>query len=142
MLVACYLLRVTCSVFGQEAQQVLPAPLHAYKQAAADCTCPASVPVNYQPEAFCLHVWHALQARIVQVCLALVQVTKAAFQQLLGKEPKVAAIHAGLECGIIGEKVPGMDAVSYGPTITGAHSPDEQVSLLSLVVLHNPTGWM
>ncbi len=56
------------------------------------------------------------------------QVTKDAFQQLLGKEPKVAAIHAGLECGIIGEKVPGMDAVSYGPTITGAHSPDEQVS--------------
>ena len=55
--------------------------------------------------------------------------TKDAFQQLLGKEPKVAAIHAGLECGIIGEKVPGMDAVSYGPTITGAHSPDEQVDL-------------
>ena len=55
--------------------------------------------------------------------------TKDAFQQLLGKEPKVAAIHAGLECGIIGEKVPGMDAVSYGPTITGAHSPDEQVSM-------------
>lgn len=54
--------------------------------------------------------------------------TKDAFQQLLGKEPKVAAIHAGLECGIIGEKVQGMDAVSYGPTITGAHSPDEQVS--------------
>ena len=60
--------------------------------------------------------------------LLQLQVTKDAFQQLLGKEPKVAAIHAGLECGIIGEKVPGMDAVSYGPTITGAHSPDEQVS--------------
>lgn len=61
-------------------------------------------------------------------CIVSLQVTKDAFQQLLGKEPKVAAIHAGLECGIIGEKVPGMDAVSYGPTITGAHSPDEQVS--------------
>lgn len=59
----------------------------------------------------------------------VLQVTKDAFQQLLGKEPKVAAIHAGLECGIIGEKVPGMDAVSYGPTITGAHSPDEQVNI-------------
>ncbi|KAL3141936.1 hypothetical protein ABBQ32_004586 [Trebouxia sp. C0010 RCD-2024] len=59
----------------------------------------------------------------------VLQVTKDAFRQLLGKEPKVAAIHAGLECGIIGEKVPGMDAVSYGPTITGAHSPDEQVSI-------------
>lgn len=61
--------------------------------------------------------------------------TKDAFQQLLGKEPKVAAIHAGLECGIIGEKVPGMDAVSYGPTITGAHSPDEQVSHVTLLLL-------
>ena len=60
--------------------------------------------------------------------LKQLQITKDAFQQLLGKEPKVAAIHAGLECGIIGEKVPGMDAVSYGPTITGAHSPDEQVT--------------
>lgn len=62
------------------------------------------------------------------ICIPGMQVTKDAFQQLLGKEPKVAAIHAGLECGIIGEKVPGMDAVSYGPTITGAHSPDEQVN--------------
>lgn len=61
--------------------------------------------------------------------------TKDAFQQLLGKEPKVAAIHAGLECGIIGEKVPGMDAVSYGPTITGAHSPDEQVSHVTCILL-------
>ena len=40
---------------------------------------------------------------------------------------KSAAIHAGLECGIIGERVKGMDAVSYGPTIRGAHSPDERV---------------
>ena len=73
--------------------------------------------------------------------LLQVQVTKDAFQQLLGKEPKVAAIHAGLECGIIGEKVPGMDAVSYGPTITGAHSPDEQVSrqLLHLQILMQST---
>ena len=35
-----------------------------------------------------------------------------------GKEPEVKAIHAGLECGIIGEKLPGLDCVSYGPTIT------------------------
>lgn len=69
---------------------------------------------------------------MTQAHMHLMQVTKDAFQQLLGKEPKVAAIHAGLECGIIGEKVPGMDAVSYGPTITGAHSPDEQVSSLGL----------
>ena len=40
---------------------------------------------------------------------------------------QVGAIHAGLECGIIGEKLPGVDMVSYGPTIKGAHSPDEAV---------------
>ena len=39
----------------------------------------------------------------------------------------IPAIHAGLECGIIGERCPGIDMVSYGPTITGAHSPAEQV---------------
>jgi dipeptidase D len=43
------------------------------------------------------------------------------------KEAKVEAIHAGLECGIIGEKFPGMDMVSIGPTIKYPHSPDEQV---------------
>ena len=41
-----------------------------------------------------------------------------------GEEAKVAAIHAGLECGILGERNPGMDMVSFGPTIKGAHSPD------------------
>lgn len=40
---------------------------------------------------------------------------------------QVGAIHAGLECGILGEKFPGMDTVSLGPTIKGAHSPDERV---------------
>lgn len=45
-----------------------------------------------------------------------------------GAAAKVGAIHAGLECGIIGERVgKGMDMVSFGPTITGAHSPDERV---------------
>ena len=57
--------------------------------------------------------------------MTCLQVTKAAFQQLLGKEPKVAAIHAGLECGIIGVKVPGMD---------GAHSPDEQVTFSIILI--------
>lgn len=46
-----------------------------------------------------------------------------------GKAPEVKAIHAGLECGIIGEKLPGLDCVSYGPTIRGAHSPDEKVQI-------------
>jgi dipeptidase D len=49
------------------------------------------------------------------------------YQSLYGKEPAVKAIHAGLECGIIGEKCPGMDMVSMGPTLEGVHSPDEKI---------------
>jgi len=41
----------------------------------------------------------------------------------------VLAIHAGLECGLVGEKYPGMDMISYGPTIKGAHSPDERLKI-------------
>ena len=59
----------------------------------------------------------------------LLQVVKEVFTEILGTEPKVGAIHAGLECGIIGERCNGMDMVSFGPTIKGAHSPDEAVSL-------------
>jgi dipeptidase D len=44
-----------------------------------------------------------------------------------GAEPRVKAIHAGLECGVLGAKFPGMDMISFGPDIRGAHSPDEQV---------------
>ena len=54
------------------------------------------------------------------------------YRDLYGREPRVEAIHAGLECGIIGEKVPGMDMVSLGPTIKGAHSPDERVEVAAV----------
>ncbi len=54
------------------------------------------------------------------------------YREQYGKEPLVRAIHAGLECGIIGEKYPGMDMVSLGPTITGAHSPEEAVEIASV----------
>lgn len=49
-----------------------------------------------------------------------------------GREPHVTAIHAGLECGLLGEKVPGLDMVSFGPQIEGAHSPDERVHIPSV----------
>lgn len=49
------------------------------------------------------------------------------YRELFGADPKVTAIHAGLECGIIGRRVPGLDMVSLGPQIKGAHSPDERV---------------
>jgi dipeptidase D len=51
----------------------------------------------------------------------------ATYAALYGKEPEVKAIHAGLECGIIGEKYPGMDMISFGPSMTAVHSPDERI---------------
>jgi dipeptidase D len=54
---------------------------------------------------------------------------KEAHKKLFGTEPKVLAIHAGLECGLIGEKYPGIDMISFGPTIKGAHSPDERIHI-------------
>jgi dipeptidase D len=57
----------------------------------------------------------------------ILKTAKATYQSLYGKEPEVKAIHAGLECGIIGERIPGMDMVSFGPTLEGVHSPDEKI---------------
>ena len=54
------------------------------------------------------------------------------YERLFKEEPKVTAIHAGLECGIIGERIGGMDMVSFGPRIEGAHSPDERVYVTSV----------
>lgn len=59
----------------------------------------------------------------------ILKVMKNVYQNLYGKEPEVKAIHAGLECGIIKEKYPSMDMISFGPTIMGAHSPDEKVQI-------------
>ncbi|MBC7363913.1 MAG: aminoacyl-histidine dipeptidase [Candidatus Aminicenantes bacterium] len=54
------------------------------------------------------------------------------YQDLFQKEPEVKAVHAGLECGIIGEKYSGLDMISFGPTIRYPHSPDEQVNIPSV----------
>jgi len=62
----------------------------------------------------------------------ILSVCRRVYQGLFHEEPKVAAIHAGLECGIIGERVGEMDMVSLGPTIRGAHSPDERVYVASV----------
>ncbi len=59
----------------------------------------------------------------------IVELTRKAYFDIFGKEPKVLAIHAGLECGLIGEKYPELDMISYGPTIKGAHSPDERLKI-------------
>ncbi len=54
------------------------------------------------------------------------------YRQLFQKEPEIKAVHAGLECGLIGEKFPGMDMISFGPTIRYPHSPDERVNIPSV----------
>lgn len=56
----------------------------------------------------------------------------AAHEELFGKKPEIKAVHAGLECGIIGRKYPGMDMISFGPDVYGAHSPDEKVRIVSV----------
>lgn len=63
-------------------------------------------------------------------------VLKDAFEGVKGKEPVVEAVHAGLETGIIGEKVPGMDMVSFGPQIEFPHSPDERVRIPSVATFY------
>jgi dipeptidase D len=57
----------------------------------------------------------------------LLKTVRTNYELLFKKPPTVTAIHAGLECGIIGQRVGNMDMVSFGPTIRGAHSPDERV---------------
>ncbi|MBU1940688.1 MAG: M20/M25/M40 family metallo-hydrolase, partial [Candidatus Thermoplasmatota archaeon] len=59
----------------------------------------------------------------------LLKLSKKIFKDIYKTDPKVEAIHAGLECGIIGEKYPGMDMISIGPTIKYPHSPEEQVHI-------------
>lgn len=57
---------------------------------------------------------------------------KQAYKELFNKEPEVKAIHAGLECGIIGERYPNLDMISFGPTMFGVHSPDERLNIPSV----------
>lgn len=59
----------------------------------------------------------------------ILKIAVDAYKKLFNKEPIVRAIHAGLECGLIGEKYPGMDMISYGPTLRGVHSPDERLEI-------------
>lgn len=56
----------------------------------------------------------------------------ASYEALYGKRPAVTAIHAGLECGIIGSNYPNLDMISFGPTICYPHSPDEKVNIASV----------
>ena len=62
---------------------------------------------------------------------AILKVLEGTYENVFGKKPDVLACHAGLECGILGTNYPEMDMISFGPTIRGAHSPDERASISS-----------
>lgn len=61
----------------------------------------------------------------------IVKLMERIYEREFGSKPHVVACHAGLECGIIGSNYPEMEMVSFGPTIRGAHSPDERASISS-----------
>jgi len=61
----------------------------------------------------------------------ILKVLTATYQTLFNEKPNVQACHAGLECGILGTNYPKMDMISFGPTIKGAHSPDECANISS-----------
>ncbi|MEN8008157.1 MAG: aminoacyl-histidine dipeptidase [Candidatus Krumholzibacteriota bacterium] len=62
----------------------------------------------------------------------ILAVTRAKYKQAFGNDAELLAIHAGLECGLLTEKYPTLDIVSFGPNIKGAHSPDERVQVSSV----------
>ena len=64
---------------------------------------------------------------------AILKVLTAIYEEVFNSQPDVVACHAGLECGILGTHYPEMDMISFGPTIKGAHSPDERASISSSV---------
>ena len=65
---------------------------------------------------------YAEQSRIREVFVE-------SYRELFGKELKLEAIHAGLECGLFTEAIPGLDAIAVGPTLYDVHTPDEHVPL-------------
>lgn len=62
----------------------------------------------------------------------ILKTMKDVYSNKFGKVPEIKVIHAGLECGIIGDVYPGMDLISFGPTIRNPHSPDEMVNIDSV----------
>ena len=69
----------------------------------------------------------------------VLQVGVETYKRLYGCEPVVRAIHAGLECGLIGQKYPQMDMISYGPTLRGVHAPGEKIEIRTVEMFWNLT---
>ena len=87
------------------------------------CFCLAGAEVEH---AFEYPGWKPnLDSRILEVCVE-------SYRKLFGCDPEVKAIHAGLECGLFGEKFGDLDMISFGPTLRGVHAPGEKLELASL----------
>ena len=69
----------------------------------------------------------------------VLKVAVEVYKRLFKHEPVVRAIHAGLECGLIGEKYPKMDMISFGPTLRGVHSPDERIEIKTVQMFWDDT---
>ena len=54
------------------------------------------------------------------------------YKKMFGSEPVVETVHAGLECGLIGEKIPDMDMISFGPNLIDIHTPNERAEIMSI----------
>ncbi|MFI3294579.1 MAG: aminoacyl-histidine dipeptidase [Rikenellaceae bacterium] len=106
--------------------------------------------VNYgkiELNAMIRSVWELAKAEVEEVGdydgwapnpqSVLLKVMGETYQEMFGVTPEVKAIHAGLECGIIGAKYEGMDMISVGPTIRYPHSPDENVDIASVEKFYN-----
>ncbi|KAA6336452.1 Cytosol non-specific dipeptidase, partial [termite gut metagenome] len=67
----------------------------------------------------------------------ILQTMKVSYKELFGVEPEVKVVHAGLECGIIGANIKGLDMISFGPTLRSPHSPDERVYVPSVTKFYD-----
>ncbi|MBN2415643.1 aminoacyl-histidine dipeptidase [bacterium] len=101
----------------------IPSALEAVRRTIGACAALAGASVEYMV---------GYPAWTPNLDSPLLTTVKAAYKRLSGKDPDVIAIHAGLECGIIGEKYPGMDMISIGPDLQNPHSPDERVGISSV----------
>jgi dipeptidase D len=67
----------------------------------------------------------------------ILKIVTESYRRLFNQEPLVRAIHAGLECGLFSEKYPGLDMISFGPTLRGVHSPEERLLIPTVEMVWN-----
>lgn len=85
--------------------------------------CERSLEASSAAVSFC----HAFPGWEANVDAELVQRAQGVYEDLFGRPVKLEAIHAGLECGVLGDRIPGLEMISFGPDIFDAHTPNESV---------------